>query len=165
MKRSELESRLGVSAFSIRPMGRADLDAVLRVETRSYGFPWSRGNFADCLSAGHLCLVGEVDGVVVGHGIATVAVGEAHLLNLCVTRDRQGTGLGRRMLHETLRQILKRGGYRVFLEVRPSNFSAVALYESVGFVEIGVRKNYYPAPIGHEDARVLALELDRERYR
>lgn len=144
---------------SVRPMTQLDLEAVQRVETRAYAFPWSRRNFHDCLIAGHLCLVAELDGLVIGHGIATVAVGEAHLLNLCVSRDRQGAGYGRVLLEAVLTGIFERGGRRVFLEVRPTNFSAVTLYESRGFVEIGVRKDYYPAPIGYEDARVLALDL------
>lgn len=147
-------------ALRVRAMDRDDLEAVVLVETRSYAFPWSRGNFADCLSAGHLCLVGLLDGVIVAHAIATVAVGEAHLLNLCVLRDQQGHGFGRTLLHLTLEKMQARGAQKVFLEVRPSNFAAAGLYESVGFREIGVRKNYYPSTIGHEDARVLALALD-----
>ena len=149
----------GAEVLQVRTMTRDDLDAVVRVETRSYAFPWSRGNFADCLSAGHLCLVGECDGVIIAHAIATVAVGEAHLLNLCVARDQQGSGHGRVLLAAAIDGVRRRGAERMFLEVRPTNTVASALYESVGFFEIGIRKNYYPAAVGYEDARVLALDL------
>ena len=98
---------------------------------------------------------------LVGHGIASVAAGESHLLNLCVRRDQQGRGYGRHLLRHLLAAIAARGAGVVFLEVRPTNWSANALYESVGFREIGIRKDYYPAAIGHEDARVLALDLTR----
>jgi ribosomal-protein-alanine N-acetyltransferase len=140
-----------------------DLDAVLENETRSYQFPWTRGIFADCLRTGHECWVLEEDGVVIGHGILSLVAGEAHLLNVCVRRDLQGRGHGRELVGHMLDTARLRRADVVFLEVRPSNRVACALYESLGFNEIGRRKDYYPAQTGHEDAKVLALQLKLDR--
>ena len=145
-----------------RRMETDDFDAVLENETRSYQFPWTRGIFADCLRTGHECWVAEDDGDVVGHGILSLVAGEAHLLNVCVRRDVQGKGHGRELVCHMLDTARLREAEVVFLEVRPSNRAACVLYESLGFNEIGRRKNYYPAASGHEDAKVLALQLRLE---
>tara|TARA_Y100001933_G_scaffold105349_1_gene105880 strand:+ start:447 stop:914 length:468 start_codon:yes stop_codon:yes gene_type:complete len=146
---------------AFRPMLEGDLDQVLENEQRAYQYPWSRGNFSDCLSALHECRVQIRDGEVVGHGILAFGAGEAHLLNVCVRRDLQGHGLGRALVLHMLERARLRGAGMVFLEVRPSNLVALALYRSLGFHEIGVRKDYYPAPLGHEDAQVMALDLSQ----
>jgi len=145
--------------ISIRPMLDGDLDQVLENEERSYQFPWTRGNFSDCLAALHECRVLLGDGEIIGHGILAFGAGEAHLLNVCVRRDRQGEGLGRMLVVHMLERARIRGAGMVFLEVRPSNLVAIGLYRSLGFNEIGLRKDYYPSPRGHEDAQVMALDL------
>lgn len=145
--------------MSFRPMLSMDLDHVLENEVRSYQFPWTRGNFSDCLSAGHECRLVLDDDVIIGHGILSFGPQEAHLLNVCVRRDQQGRGYGRGLVIHMLERAQVRGSDMVFLEVRPSNVVAVALYHSLGFNEIGVRRNYYPAHKGHEDAQVMALDL------
>ncbi len=159
--KSSLPGDLGAVAaeVQIRGMTSADLAAVVRNESRSYAFPWSPGVFADCLAAGHECWVLEAGGAVIGHGILSTAAGEAHLLNLCVTRDRQGQGLGRMLLDWMLARARARRAGVVFLEVRPSNRVACELYDSVGFCEVGRRPGYYPDARGSEDARVMAMEL------
>jgi ribosomal-protein-alanine N-acetyltransferase len=148
-----------VRDIELRPMCVDDLDHVVANETRSYAYPWTRGIFADCLNAGHECWVVQMSRDVIGHGVLSIAAGEAHLLNVCVRRDEQGHGYGRQLVRHMLDRALARGADVVFLEVRPSNHVAGALYESLGFNEIGRRKNYYPAAYGHEDARVLAIQL------
>jgi [ribosomal protein S18]-alanine N-acetyltransferase len=145
--------------ISLRPMVESDLDQVLENEIRAYEFPWTRGNFGDCLNVSHECWVLLDDERIVGHGILAAWAGEAHVLNVCVARDRQGGGLGRVLVGHLLDRALVRGAEMVFLEVRPSNRVAIALYHSLGFNEIGVRKDYYPARTGHEDAQVMALDI------
>lgn len=145
--------------MSFRAMLASDLDRVLENEVRSYQFPWSKGNFSDCLAARHECRVLLLDARVVGHGILALGPQEAHLLNVCVCRDRQGQGLGRALVMHMLERAKARQAEMIFLEVRPSNAVAVNLYRSLGFNEIGVRRNYYPAQRGHEDAQVMALDL------
>ncbi len=145
-------------------MQPTDLDQVERNERRAYQYPWSQGIFRDCLSANHQCSVLVEDNDLLGHAIASVGAGESHLLNLCLRRDQQGRGLGRVLLAHVLEHVQSRGAEIMFLEVRPSNQVAVALYESVGFNEIGVRKGYYPAAVGHEDALGLALDFRQQQF-
>jgi ribosomal-protein-alanine N-acetyltransferase len=143
----------------IRPMEMEDLAAVVRNETRSYAFPWTPGQLADSIAGRDLCCVVQEAGAIVGHGIVSHGAGEAHLLNVCITRDRQGRGYGRVLLDFLVEDLRAREVRTIFLEVRPSNHAAIRLYETAGFVEIGLRPNYYPAATGHEDARVMAMEL------
>ncbi len=142
-----------------RPMRMEDVDTVVSVEWQVYPFPWTRGNFRDSLNAGYSCWVYEQDGCLIGYGIMMVVVGEAHLLNIAVSRDWQGKGMGRRMLQHLIRMAREHGAEYMYLEVRPSNLVARRLYESVGFNEIGWRKNYYPADDGREDAVIMGLDL------
>ncbi|MBN8261728.1 MAG: ribosomal protein S18-alanine N-acetyltransferase [Xanthomonadales bacterium] len=146
---------------NLRPMREADLDAVMRIEERAYPFPWTRGIMRDCLQAGYAMWVQEArDDGIVGYGVLSIAVGEAHVLNLCTAPGHEGRGLGQRMLQALLRIARGGGAQRVFLEVRPSNPRAIALYERSGFNEIGRRPRYYPAADhGREDAIVMAMEL------
>lgn len=150
----EPESRL-----CLRPMRESDLDAVMAVEVRAYPFPWTRGIFRDCLRAGYSMWVHERDGTLLGYGVLSVAAGEAHVLNLCTASGHEGEGLGLRMLQALLRIARSQRAQRVFLEVRPSNPRAIALYQRCGFNEIGRRPRYYPAVGSREDAIVMAMEL------
>ena len=143
-----------------RPMQEEDLEGVVANELRSYAFPWTRGIFADCLNARHECWVACLDEDLIGHAVLSIGAGEGHLLNLCVRRNLQGQGHGRELALHMIGRAHSRGASALFLEVRPSNVVAGNLYLSLGFNEIGLRKNYYPSHIGHEDARVLALDLD-----
>lgn len=146
--------------IKIRPMFAADLDAVIANEFTGYDFPWTRGVFSDCLKVGNQCWVLEQDGEILGHAIVTIGAGEAHLLNVCVRASEQGGGLGRELVMHALGRAHAAGADALFLEVRPSNNRAGQLYDSMGFNEVGVRKNYYPAHLGYEDARVLVLDLE-----
>jgi ribosomal-protein-alanine N-acetyltransferase len=138
-----------------RRMAVHDLDTVMAIEERIYSHPWTRGNFTDSINAGHHCWVAELRGTTVGYSVAAVAVGEAHLLNLSIAAGWQRRGLGAELLRFMLKLVHDYGAQRVFLEVRPSNAAARALYAGAGFAEIGVRRAYYPADQGREDALVL----------
>ena len=146
-------------ASRIRPMRQTDVEAVASVEKRAYTFPWSPGIFRDCLRAGHHCWLLEAGSNLLGFGVLSAAAGEAHLLNLCIAPEYQGRGHGRRLLKRMLDLARWHGAAQVFLELRPSNPGAIALYRSEGFNEIGMRPNYYPAAKGREDASVMAIEL------
>lgn len=143
----------------IRMMRREDLAEVARVEQEAYEFPWSYGIFRDCLKAGHSCWVLAWPDELVGYGILSVAAGEAHVLNLCVNPDHQGSGHGRRLLRRLLDLARWHGATQVFLEVRPSNLAALWLYRSEDFSEVGRRPRYYPARKGREDAIVMMRKL------
>jgi ribosomal-protein-alanine N-acetyltransferase len=154
-----LASDAAPAPAGLRAMREADLDAVLAIESRAYPFPWTRGIFRDCLNAAYPAWVLEQDGRIIGYGVLSLAADEAHVLNVCAAPDVQGQGHGRRMLRALLQVARTRRAQRVFLEVRPSNTHAIALYHDEGFNEIGRRPRYYPAKDGREDALVMALEL------
>jgi ribosomal-protein-alanine N-acetyltransferase len=143
----------------LRPMQESDLDAVMAIETDIYPFPWTRGIMRDCLRVGYCCWLAVQEEQVVGYCIMSIGAGESHLLNICVHRDWQRQGIASQLLKHML-QLAKRHGAEVcLLEVRPSNISAIEMYEKFGFSEVGVRKSYYPAENGREDALILAYPL------
>jgi len=142
-----------------RAMTPFDIPGVAAVEKASYQFPWSEGIFRDCLRVGYLCRVAECDGEVVAYGIVAMGAGEAHVLNICVGEQVRGRGIGRQMLMLLLERSSQAGMQDVFLEVRPTNMHAIALYQSVGFIEVGRRRGYYQAVDGREDALVLKLSI------
>ncbi len=144
----------------LRPLVMADLDAVMEIEERAYGFPWTHGIFRDCLRVGYCCWCYENEGRILGYGVMSVAAGESHLLNLTVRPDSQRQGIGNKLLKHFLQLARRHDADTVMLEVRPSNKPAIGLYDKHGFNEIGVRRNYYPAAEGREDALILALSLD-----
>ncbi|MCU1066743.1 ribosomal protein S18-alanine N-acetyltransferase [Stenotrophomonas maltophilia] len=144
---------------SLRALRESDLNAVMAIELRGYPFPWTRGIFIDCLRAGYPGLAIERDGLLIGYGVLSIAADEAHVLNICIDPLAQSRGLGRQLLRALVQLAADRGAQRVFLEVRPSNTPALALYHSEGFNEIGRRPRYYPAAQGREDAVVMAIEL------
>ena len=140
-------------------MREQDLEEVLAIEGAIYTHPWTLGNFSDSLRAGYECRTWRLEGELIGYFILLVAAGEAHLLNLSIAGRHQRSGHGRALLREAV-ELARRGGARsLFLEVRPSNLAAQALYTRFGFRRIGVRRGYYPAHSGREDALVLTLAL------
>ena len=149
----------GADAVSLRSMHNGDLDAVLAIEQRAYRFPWTRGIFRDCLAAAYPAWVLHERGLIVGYAVISLAADEAHILNICVAPERQGRGHGRVLLRMLVKLATGLGAARIFLEVRPSNPAAIALYHSEGFNEIGRRPRYYPSVEGREDALVMAMEL------
>ncbi|HEX6412596.1 MAG TPA: ribosomal protein S18-alanine N-acetyltransferase [Burkholderiales bacterium] len=140
-------------------MSERDLDEVMTIENAIYTHPWTRGNFADSLRAGYECRVLRLGGELIGYFVLMVGAGEAHLLNLSVSAAHQRRGHGSMLLHEAAAMAKKLGARSLFLEVRPSNRSAQALYTRFGFHKAGVRRAYYPARAGREDALVLTLPL------
>lgn len=145
--------------ISYRTMSCEDLPAVMAVELRAYPFPWTEGIFINCLHSGYMMHVAMLGHEIVGYGVLSAAAGEAHVLNLCVDPHRQQMGIGTRLLDILLEHASRQGAEMVFLEVRESNDKARRRYEAAGFVEIGVRRGYYPARYGREDAIVLARQL------
>ena len=143
----------------LAPMSERDLDEVLAIESAVYSHPWTRGNFADSLRAQYQCRTWRVGGELVGYFVLMVTVGEAHLLNLSIAAAWQRKGQGSALLMQALGVARERGARHLFLEVRPSNAAALALYERFGFRRIAVRRGYYPAHDGREDALVLSQPL------
>ena len=140
-------------------MRDADLAEVLSIENTIYSHPWTHGNFADSLRAGYLCQTWRSGAELIGYFILLVAAGEAHLLNLSVVAARQRQGHGGALLAEVMRLARSRAALQLFLEVRPTNAGAKALYNRFGFLQVAVRPGYYPAHGAREDALVLSRSL------
>lgn len=149
-------------AVRLRAMTLADVAGVIDVERASYAFPWSEGVFRDCVRVGYVCRIVEHEGVISGYGIMSYGAGEAHILNVCVRGDLRGRGVGRKLLDYLIERARLAGMLDVFLEVRPSNPTAIHLYESLGFSRVGVRRGYYQAAEGREDAFVYRLMLAKQ---
>lgn len=146
----------------VRAMRASDLDLVVQSENLSLQNPWSKRIFSDCLRSGYECWVLASRDHILAHGVLSVGAGEAHVLTLCVHPDFRQQGYGRRMLRHLLDKAYKKGGNTAFLEVRPSNKTAVALYLATGFVQVGERRQYYPVNPGEtqrEDALILSRPL------
>lgn len=148
-------------AARFRLMTHEDVPAVVTLEQNTYPFPWTEQVFRDCLRVGYDCWVVEGDDGVAGYGIMSAGAGECHVLNLCLAPALRRRGIGRRVLFMLLGRARRAGMLHAFLEVRPSNDAAIALYGSAGFERIGVRRGYYEAHDGREDAVVYRLALDQ----
>ncbi|MCK4742396.1 MAG: ribosomal protein S18-alanine N-acetyltransferase [Sulfuriflexus sp.] len=144
---------------TVRPMRDVDVDAVLKIELDMYEFPWTEGILKDCLRVGYCCWVLCEDGGIVAYAVLSIAAGESHLLNVCVSAQCQRRGYGKQLVEHMLDLAKRHDAQVCLLEVRPSNTAAVTLYEKMNFVEVGTRPAYYPAKKGREDALILALEL------
>jgi ribosomal-protein-alanine N-acetyltransferase len=144
---------------NIRRMREDDIPAVLLVEKDSYEFPWSAGNFHDSIHAGYSAWVYEIGGSIIGHMVLMAALDEAHLLNITIAPAWRRQGLGRLLLRHAMNAARLQHVRVLYLEVRPSNRAAIELYEKAGFEAFALRKGYYPAQAGREDALVMRIVL------
>lgn len=154
-----MNTRLREAVPRLRPLEAVDLDGLMAIERRAYSHPWTETIFRDCLRSGYICWALVQQDELIGYAVTSLAVGEYHVLNLTVRPESQGRGYGRFLLRGLLEWAQKHDAQNAFLEVRPSNQAAFNLYLSEGFNEVGVRKAYYPAHRGREDALVMAKAL------
>lgn len=149
------------SMVRLAVMSESQLPQVLDIEQRAYAFPWTEGIFRDCLKAGYSSWVlHDRAGGLIGYALMTMAVGEAHILNLAIDPLLRRRGYARFLLTHLLQVARAANSTLVLLEVRRSNKAAIRLYQAFGFRHIGTRKNYYPGHEQREDAFVLSLDLD-----
>jgi len=166
-----------VAELSFLPMTLADVDSVLAIESVSHIHPWTKGNFSDSLAAGHwaYCVRPQLADTVKGsyldpdilwaYCILFPAVDELHLLNITVSPKLRRLGIGVKMMNAIEGVAAQQNMPRIILEVRPSNKAALHLYQSLGYEQIGLRKNYYPIDAAsgmREDALVLAKSIKLE---
>ncbi len=136
-----------------------DLDAIVAIEQDSHIHPWSKSVFRDCLRVSYICDVLMSGDSIVVYGVMSIAAGEAHVFNVCVSGEFRRQGYGEEMMQHLLEIARNKKAETAFLEVRPSNEVAISLYEKLGFVVVGRRKNYYPADQGREDAVIMKMSL------
>lgn len=150
---------MATNELTFRPMTLDDVDTVIRLENQVYQFPWTDRIFKDCIRVGYDCWMADLENTVVAHAVISVAAGESHMLNLSVTENLQGKGIGKQFVQFLLNIARNKRAQIMMLEVRPSNVRAINCYNSAGFNEIGCRKDYYPAPNGKEDALLFAKQI------
>lgn len=143
----------------LRDMLESDIDDVLRIEQQVHAHPWTRGNFSDALASGYICKVAELDGQMMGYAVLMQGVDDAELLDIGIAAQYQRRGFGRVLMEVMLVLARELGRQRVVLEVRASNAAAIALYRALGFGEIGLRRDYYAAENGREDALLMERKL------
>lgn len=148
----------------LRSLSKLDLPQVLNIEILTQIAPWSAETFERCLEAGFRGWVIEQNERILGFIIVSFQSGESHILNLCVHPDYQCKGHGQQLIEEALFRAKAQKMSTAFLEVRRSNYKAIALYEKMGFVQIGERKQYYPALNGREDALMFAKDLGVDEH-
>ena len=149
----------------LRPMQMDDVPAVMAIENQAYEFPWTEGIFNDCLRNHYHCHVYEAGNQIIAYAVMSIGVDECHLLNICVSENFRNQGIGRHVIEYMLALGHRLNMRTVFLEVRNSNSGAFSLYHKLGFNEVGIRENYYPAKNGREDAMVLAYEFNASSHR
>ncbi len=151
-----------MSAFSqlkLRAWREDDIAPMAEIEQEAYPFPWSEVIMRDCFHAGHWGWTAWSRSELAAYAVVQAVLDEAHLLNLCTAPVWQGQGVGRGMLHWVIQQCAAHDMQRILLEVRASNTPALGLYRSLGFEQDGLRKGYYPASPGREDAVLMSRAL------
>ena len=141
---------------TISSLCQSDLPAAFQIEKRAHAFPWSEHTFASNQGERYLNYQLTVEGRMAAFAITQV---EATLFNIAVDPDFERRGLGKALLEHLIDELEKRGVLTLWLEVRASNVAAIALYESLGFNEATIRRNYYPTADGREDAIIMALPI------
>lgn len=144
---------------TISSLSQSDLPAAFQIEKRAHAFPWSEQTFASNQGERYLNYQLTVDGKMAAFAITQVVLDEATLFNIAVDPDFQRRGFGKALLEHLIDELEKRGVLTLWLEVRASNVAAIALYESLGFNEATIRRNYYPTADGREDAIIMALPI------
>ena len=145
--------------LSFRAFNENDVSAVAAIEAEVYLFPWSAGNFRDSLLSGYRCIGAWVADELVSYAVVMTAHDEAHLLNLAVANKWQRQGIGAAMLTNVIDEMRRHPLDMIYLEVRPTNLAGLRLYEGFGFNQLGLRRDYYPALTGLEDALFLGLNI------
>ncbi|MDQ2623505.1 MAG: ribosomal protein S18-alanine N-acetyltransferase [Actinomycetota bacterium] len=149
---TESASAEGYFGTEIRELGYADLPAVVSIERRSFSSPWSVGMFVLEMSRrSGITLAAVEDGKVIGCVILSRYDQAWHLMKIAVAPEQRRRGIASTLVEAAFSRL--ESETPVTLEVRPSNHSAIALYERFGFVSLGLRKGYYPD--NGEDALIM----------
>ena len=147
-----------MNELDIRTLGREDAPTLAALETECFSCPWSEESFYECLGNDRFYFVGIFEeNELIGYGSLVTVLDEGDIAHIAVRKDKRGNGLGRMVLSALEEEAKNRGVVYLHLEVRESNAPARHLYEKVGFVTDGIRKNYYQKPL--ENAVLMTKEL------
>jgi len=136
--------------MQIRPMTKEDCVQVAAIEAASFSVPWSLNAFTETVEKENFrYFVAEEEGEILGYCGILFVLDEAEIPNVCVKSSARKQGVGKKMMNALIEEAKKLGISTLFLEVRESNEAARTLYRSLGFVEDGIRKNFYEQPVEH----------------
>ena len=147
--------------FVFREISLGDLDGIVQIERAVNPFPWGEEALRDTIASSGHHLMSLREGRAVGFLLSSFVLDEAQLLLIGVSPDWQGVGVGGQLLKELINRSRDQGRKLIYLEVRSGTERAIRLYRSLGFIDIGVRRDYYPGLVGREDAIVMSLQLDQ----
>ena len=147
--------------FVFREISLGDLDGIVQIERAVNPFPWGEEALRDTIASSGRHLISFREGRAVGFLLSNFVLDEAQLLLIGVSPDWQGVGVGGQLLKELINRSQDQGQKLIYLEVRSGNDRAIRLYRSLGFIDIGVRRDYYPGLVGREDAIVMSLQIDQ----
>ena len=145
--------------FVFREISLGDLDGIVQIERAVNPFPWGEEALRDTIASSGHHLISLREGRAVGFLLSNFVLDEAQLLLIGVSPDWQGVGVGGQLLKELINRSQDQGHKLIYLEVRSGNERAIRLYRSLGFIDIGVRRDYYPGLVGREDAIVMSCLL------
>ncbi len=150
--------------LTIRRAVPADLDDIMAIEKASFPTPWKREAMQDELRGrkGTIYTAGELGGELIGYAGMWCYASEAHIMNLALAPGHRRLGFGEALLLDLLRRAVAEKANLAYLEVRPSNLGAIALYRKLGFRAVGFRPNYYQDT--GEDAMLMTLDGLRRRW-
>ena len=137
----------------------SDLSAIELIENEAQAYPWTRGNFLDSIKSSYTCLLMKLNEEIVGFTVMMFVLDECHLLNISIKKSMQKKGYGSHFLKEVIRRARLAHLKTIYLEVRISNHAAINLYDKHGFNEMSIRKDYYRAKEGREDAVLMGLVI------
>ena len=147
--------------FVFREISLGDLDGIVQIERAVNPFPWGEEALRDTIASSGHHLMSLREERAVGFLLSSFVLDEAQLLLIGVSPDWQGVGVGGQLLKELINRSQDQGQKLIYLEVRSGNERAIRLYRSLGFIDIGVRRDYYPGLVGREDAIVMSLQIDQ----
>jgi len=136
-----------------------DLSAIGLIENEVHAYPWTQGNFLDSIKSNHTCLMMKLNEEIIGYTVMMFVLDECHLLNISIKKSMQKKGYGSHLLDEVIRRANLAHAKTIYLEVRVSNQTAIHLYDKHGFNEMSIRKDYYRAREGREDAVLMGLVI------
>ena len=147
-----------VTADDITKAVSDDTFAVELIEQVIFSLPWSQKSFADaCRNQDNVDLVCEADGVIAGYCGMWTVLGEGNITNMAVSPDYRRCGIAQRLMQSMENYGDDKNVTSYFLEVRQSNLPAIALYEKMGYKNIGIRKGFYEKPV--EDAVIMSKNI------
>lgn len=146
--------------MTIRTASAPNPEELVQLETSATAYGWTRQHYQDSITAGHQFFVAQHQNALVGFAVVMTVLDEAELLNIVIHQAHQGQGWGKRLLCHAIATLQHQNMHKLLLEVRESNQPARMLYQHNGFVETGLRKNYYPtADQGREHAVLMERVL------